>query len=254
MTFSIIAFSKDKKEYGIAICSAIPFIGKYSAYYFKNQCLIAAQGKQDPCTAYSIRNLFNDNENSTNILNYLEKNDPSFQRKQLAVLDLKSFQFFGYTGNDLKTSSNEYANTFGHIIIGKDYIISGNCLLSLDTLSNMENSFKSSTDEPLDKRLLEALKAGNFSQADFRGRQSAALYYYKPEHEYPIRSIDVDDNKNPVEELERIFNLGTKCWQDVVEYCFFDMKFERKFKTFKDFPADIANSINILSKPVSKRD
>ncbi|BBH54337.1 DUF1028 domain-containing protein [Fluviispira sanaruensis] len=253
MTFSIIAFDKNKSEYGIAICSAIPFIGKYAAFHFKNQSLIAAQGKQDPCTAYSIRNLLNDNENSTNILNYLKKNDPSFQRKQLAVLDLKKFQFFSYTGEDLKMTSNEYSKTFGDIIMGDNYIISGNCLLSIETLTNMENSFKSSASESLDTRLLMALKAGNISQADFRGRQSAALYYFRSEHEYPIRTIDVDEHKNPVEELERIFNLGTKCWQNVVEHCFFDMKFERKFKTINDFPDEIVKSINILSKPVAER-
>lgn len=253
MTFSIIAYNNDKTEYGIAICSAIPFIGKYSAFVFPNICAIAAQGKVDPSTAFTIRNCLNDNMSESEILSHLEKNDPSYQRKQLTFLNLKTHKFTGYTGNDLKIGKNEYSEIFGNIIFDETFIISGNCLVSLETLEKMRDNFKNNKNLSLDLRLLEALKAGNNTQGDFRGRQSASLYFYKSHEEYPFRTIDVDDHKTPVEELERIFHYATTHWQDVVDYCFFDMNFKRKYMTGPEFPENIAKSINILSKPVNDR-
>jgi uncharacterized Ntn-hydrolase superfamily protein len=134
MTFSIIAYNHDRTEYGIAICSAIPFIGKYSSFVFPNLCVIAAQGKVDPSTAFTIRNCLKDNIPESEIFSYLEKKDPSFQRKQLSLLNLKSQKFSGYTGNDLKFGKNDYSEIFGNIIFGENFAISGNCLVSLETL------------------------------------------------------------------------------------------------------------------------
>lgn len=253
MTFSIIAYSEDKKEYGIAICSAVPFIGKYSAFVFPNLCVVAAQGKVDPSTAFTIRNCLRDNMNESEILSLLEKNDPSFQRKQLAFLNLKTHKFTGYTGNDLKKGKNEFSEIFGNIIFDDTCIISGNCLVSLETIEKMSANFKDNKNLSLDLRLLEALKAGNNTQGDFRGRQSAALYYYKSHSEYPFRTIDIDEHKSPVEELERIFHYSTTHWQDVVEYCFFDMNFKRKFMMGAEFPREIMNSIDRLSLPINQR-
>ena len=254
MTFSIIAYNNDKTEYGIAICSAIPFIGKYSAFVYPNLCVIAAQGKVDPSTAHTVRNCLKDNMKESEILSYLEKIDPSYQRKQLALLNLKTQKFTGYTGIDLKSSKNEYSEIFGNIIVDENFIISGNCLISLNTLEKMRESFVLNSNLNLDLRILEALKAGNSTQGDFRGRQSASFYYYKVKEEYPFRTIDVDEHTDPVNELERIFHYATTSWQYVVDYCFFDMKFDRKYKSGSDFPKEVMQSINKLGKPVSERD
>lgn len=253
MTFSIIAFNNDKSEYGIAICSAIPFIGKYSAFVYPNLCVIAAQGKVDPCTAITIRNCLKDNLSESQILSILEEKDPSFNRKQLSFLNLNNYKFTSYTGKDLVHSKNEYSEIHGKIITGENYIISGNCLVSLETLEIMEETFTANNHMNLDHRILESLKAGNKTKGDFRGRQSAALYCYRSKEEFPYRTIDIDENLAPVEELERIFNYASTHWQNVVDYCFFDMKFERKYMKGSDFPTDIMNSINTLSLPVNKR-
>ncbi len=253
MTFSIIASNKNRTEFGIAICSAIPFIGKYSAFVFPNIGVIASQGKVDPVTAYTIRSCLSDNLEASDILSYLEKKDPSFQRKQLTFLNLKNHKFYGYTGNDLKVSKIDNSEIFGDIIFGDDFVVSGNCLVSLDTLKVMKDSFIKNNTLPLDLRILEALKAGNSLTGDYRGRQSASLYYFNSNFDYPIRTIDVDEHKDPVIELERIFYYATEHWQNVVNYCFFDMNFKRKYMTGPDFPEEIAKSISKLSKPVRER-
>ncbi|KAB8030801.1 DUF1028 domain-containing protein [Fluviispira multicolorata] len=253
MTFSIIANNNNKTEFTVAICLAIPFIEKYSTFIYPNICAVTAQGKIDPSTAYTVRNLLIDSIPDSDILTYLEKNDLSLHRKQHSFLNFKYQKFTAYTGNELKFNRNDYSEIIGKTIIDEDFVISGNCLVSLKTLYRMKENFLSYSHLDLDLRILEALKAGNNTLGDYRCRQSASLYYYKKTNEFPHRIIDVDEHTHSVEELERIFNYATSNWQNVVNYCFYDMNFNRKFKNKNDFPKEVKISVDKSSKPINDR-
>jgi len=54
---------------------------------------------------------------------------------------------------------------------------------------------------------LKSLEAGDATGGDYRGRQSAALLVYHAE-DYPYRSLRVDEHRQPVAELQRIFELS----------------------------------------------
>ena len=70
----------------------------------------------------------------------------------------------------------------------------------------MLESFEANPEEPLAKRLLAALLAGDQAGGDRRGKQSAALVVVHTEP-YPVVNIRVDDHAEAPTELARIFDL-----------------------------------------------
>jgi uncharacterized Ntn-hydrolase superfamily protein len=237
MTFSIIAYDQKENKIGASICSAIPFIGKYGLFIFPNVCAVTAQGKLDPSTAFVIRDLILQNKENNEINEYLKTYDSAYNRKQTSFINLKDFNKFSYTGIDLQNKNTDMGTSFADSIIGDNYIISGNFLESLSTLKIMEQKFLSSSDKPLEDRLMLTLEAGHNTIGDLRGRQSAAIQIFKEENEYPMISIDVDDHMNPVEELRRIFDYSQKNWQYIPNTCFVGKDFDYE-KIWKDVDWD----------------
>lgn len=220
MTFSIIARDVDENKIGISICSAIPFIGKYSLFVFPSLGAVTAQGKLDPNTAFTIRDMIIQGKNSQEINDFLKSKDSAYNRKQTAFINLKKGELFSYTGSDLLEKKTPLGPVFGGTKQGKNYIISGNHLSSLETLDEMEKCFLQNKDKPLEERLILTLEAGNATKGDLRGRQSAAIQVFEADNEYPKVTIDIDDHLNPVEELRRIFNYAQENWQFIPDTCF----------------------------------
>lgn len=73
----------------------------------------------------------------------------------------------------------------------------------------MLESFAANPEEPLAKRLLAALLAGDQVGGDRRGKQSAALVVVDTEP-YPVVNVRVDDHPEAPTELARIFDLFPK--------------------------------------------
>jgi uncharacterized Ntn-hydrolase superfamily protein len=84
-----------------------------------------------------------------------------------------------------------------------DAVIQGNILVGSVVLDAMEQAWNASAAEPLDRRLLAVLRAGDATGGDRRGRQSAALLVRRPGGGDPI-DLRVDDHPTPLDELERL--------------------------------------------------
>jgi uncharacterized Ntn-hydrolase superfamily protein len=80
-------------------------------------------------------------------------------------------------------------------------------LVGAETLEAMRESFESDDSQPLSKRLLLALSAGEAAGGDKRGRQSAALKVYGAQ-DFPLLDLRVDEHTDPVGELRRIFSVA----------------------------------------------
>lgn len=89
---------------------------------------------------------------------------------------------------------------------GEDCTVAGNILTGPEVLDAMFGSFEANPEEPLAKRLLAALLAGDQVGGDRRGKQSAALVVVHTEP-YPVVNIRVDDHPEATVELQRIFDL-----------------------------------------------
>ena len=84
-----------------------------------------------------------------------------------------------------------------------DAVIQGNILVGPVVLDAMEQAWNASAAEPLDRRLLAVLRAGDATGGDRRGRQSAALLVRRPGGGDPI-DLRVDDHHAPLDELDRL--------------------------------------------------
>jgi len=103
--------------------------------------------------------------------------------------------------------------TGGETPDGDGYAVQGNILTGPDVVESMEAAFAAtSRDQPLARRLLAALAAGDQAGGDRRGRQSAALLVVCPGGGYGggsdvLIDLRVDDHPDPVPELERLLDL-----------------------------------------------
>jgi uncharacterized Ntn-hydrolase superfamily protein len=99
-------------------------------------------------------------------------------------------------------------------VIGDGYAIQGNILAGEFVVAAMQDAFEASDgDEPLARRLLAALSAGDDAGGDRRGRQSAALLVVRDGAGYGggddiAADLRIDDHADPVTELARLLDLN----------------------------------------------
>jgi len=84
-----------------------------------------------------------------------------------------------------------------------DATVQGNILVGETVLEAMAEAWAVSADDPLDRRLLAVLRAGDAAGGDRRGRQSAALLVRHADGREPI-DLRVDDHAAPLDELGRL--------------------------------------------------
>lgn len=88
---------------------------------------------------------------------------------------------------------------------GHHYSIQGNLLAGAEVILAMEKSFVQSA-RPLAERILAALAAGEAAGDDRRGRQGATLVVVETEG-FPYVDLRVDDHTNPLNELQRLYEI-----------------------------------------------
>jgi uncharacterized Ntn-hydrolase superfamily protein len=94
---------------------------------------------------------------------------------------------------------------------GKNYSVQANMMLNNTVWDAMAKAFET-TQGDLSDRMIAALKAAQGEKGDIRGRQSAAILIVKAKAtgnswEDVVMDLRVEDNNNPVEELERLVKL-----------------------------------------------
>jgi uncharacterized Ntn-hydrolase superfamily protein len=99
------------------------------------------------------------------------------------------------------------SDTWHGDVTGVNYAITGNRLVGAETLEAMRESFELDSSQPLAKRLVLALRAGELVGGDKLGRQSAAVKVFGAE-DFPLLDLRVDEHPEPVTELIRIFNIA----------------------------------------------
>jgi len=122
--------------------------------------------------------------------------DPDKEKRQLSIVDAHG-NVVAFTGKGVEPISGHYE--------GKGYVVAGNLLINKKTIQAMAEAFEGAQGS-LSEKLLVALEAGQAIGGDHRGKVSAALLTVK-EEEYPSIDLRVDEHKQPVAELRRIFNI-----------------------------------------------
>ncbi len=197
-TFSIAARCARTGMMGVAVCTAVPAVGALCPFAKPRVGVIATQSFVNPYLGIDGLELLGRGLSAQETLEKLLAGDPGRDVRQLSVVDSQG-KAAAFTGKDC-------FSWHGHLV-GDGYAVAANMMVDETTVAAMARAFAANSNDELPERLLKSLEAGDATGGDYRGRQSAALLVYNTE-EYPYRSLRVDEHRQPVAELRRIFEVS----------------------------------------------
>ena len=197
-TFSIAARCQRTGELGVAVSTKFIAVGMLCSFVKNNVGAIASQAYINPYLGIMGLEYLAKGHSAEETLHYLRSCDEGFEYRQLGIVDSQG-RSAAFTGKE--------SDTWHGDVIGINYAITGNRLVGPETLEAMRVSFESDTAQPLAKRLVLALRAGELAGGDKLGRQSAAVKVFGAE-DFPLLDLRVDEHPEPVSELIRIFNIA----------------------------------------------
>jgi uncharacterized Ntn-hydrolase superfamily protein len=201
-TFSIVARDPSTGELGVAVQSHWFSVGPIVAWAEAGVGAVATQSFVDPSYGKLGLDLMRAGKGAPDALKSLTAGDEGREVRQVAMIDAQG-RVDAWTGkNDIQAA--------GHII-GKNYSVQANLMLSDKVWPAMSAAFENSKGD-LAERMLAALDAAQAAGGDIRGKQSAALIVVtgKPTGQAwkdRIFDLRVDDSPEPLVELRRLVKL-----------------------------------------------
>lgn len=201
-TFSIVAADPETGEVGVAVQSKFLAVGSVVPWAKANVGAVATQSWAN--TAYGPEGLafLEKGLSPEEVIDKLVAGDSGRSLRQVAVIN-SAGEASAFTGH-------ECYDWAGHKI-GKHHSCQGNILVSEKTVSEMSKVFEES-EGPLAERMLKAISAAQHAGGDSRGKQSAAVYVLQEGAGYGGYNdvkvdLRVDDHPEPIEELQRLYEL-----------------------------------------------
>jgi len=206
MTFSIVAFDKKTREWGIAVQSKFVAVGAVVPFAVAEIGAIATQALANTSYGPKGLTLLSMGFTARQTIDILTKDDEDKEQRQIGIIDKY--------GNPASFTGEECFDWAGHII-GEDYCCQGNILASENVVKDMANSYENTPGDLIDK-LFAALEAGQAAGGDKRGRESAAILIVKEKGAYDggtdiYLDIRVDEHPYPIKELRKVFEVYDLC-------------------------------------------
>ncbi|MGM0865324.1 MAG: DUF1028 domain-containing protein [Bacillota bacterium] len=200
MTYSIVGYDPEEKEWGIAVQSKFLGVGSVVPFAKAGVGAVATQSYANTSYGPHALQLIEEGKTAEEALDIITKDDPERPLRQVGLID---------AGGNPATFTGEGCYDWAGGQTGKHFAAQGNILVDENTVKAMADTFESTTGS-LAERLLHALDAGQNAGGDSRGMQSAALLVVKESGGYGgfnDRYIDlrVDDHASPIKELKRIY-------------------------------------------------
>lgn len=207
-TFSIVAYDPDAQEWGVAVQSKFLGVGAVVPFAKAGVGAVATQAWAN--TTYGPRglDLLAAGKSAQQVVDALTSADERAARRQVGVVDGKG---------DAATFTGEGCTEWAGGIAGEHYCVQGNILAGEEVVKAMAEAFESAEGD-LGDRMIAALHAGQAKGGDRRGMQSAALLIVKEGGGYGgfsdrYRDVRVDDHDEPIEELQRIYELHKRVFR-----------------------------------------
>ncbi|WP_226676358.1 DUF1028 domain-containing protein [Rossellomorea aquimaris] len=202
MTYSIVGFDPEEKEWGIAVQSKFLGVGSVVPFAKAGVGVVATQSYANTSYGPHALKLMSEGKTAEEALEIITRDDPERPLRQVGLID---------AGGNPATFTGEGCYDWAGGQTGKHFAAQGNILVDKNTVKAMAETFESTTGSLAD-RLLHSLDAGQEAGGDSRGMQSAALLVVKESGGYGgfnDRYIDlrVDDHASPIKELKRIYQL-----------------------------------------------
>lgn len=201
-TYSIVAKDTKTGEMGVAVQSHWFSVGSIVSWGEAGVGVVATQSFVNPSFGQRGLEILKQGMTAQEVVDLLIASDEGRDFRQLAIVDAK--------GNSAAYTGSKCIPEAGHII-GDNYCVQANLMLSNLVWSEMAKAFESS-DGPLAERLIAALEAAQNVGGDIRGQQSAAILVVRGEATGKLwedRYIDlrVEDNPEPVKEIKRLLKV-----------------------------------------------
>lgn len=203
-TFSIVARDSITGEMAVGVQSHWFSVGNSVPWGKSGVGVVATQSFVNPAYGPNGLQLMEKGMSAKNALTKLTKEDEGRDYRQVAFL-ASSGKPDAYTGAKCVESADQ--------IVGENFSVQANMMLNDNVVPAMAEAFRKNNDLPIAERVVAVLKAAQHAGGDIRGRQSAALIVVGPkpvENPWEEHTIDlrVDDNANPVQELERLLKTA----------------------------------------------
>ncbi|HEX7740388.1 MAG TPA: DUF1028 domain-containing protein [Marmoricola sp.] len=207
MTFSVVGRSTHPNgdtEWGVAVASKFLAVGNAVPAAVAGIGAIATQAAANVSYKALGLSLLDEGATAQVALDRMLADDDQREHRQVGLVGIDG-PGVTYTGAECFDWAGGYA--------GDDVAIQGNILVGPEVVDAMRTAWDDSTGQPLARRLLAALTAGDSAGGDRRGRQSAALFVVREGAGYGggddiAVDLRVDDHPTPVAELARLLDLN----------------------------------------------
>jgi uncharacterized Ntn-hydrolase superfamily protein len=203
MTFSIVAYDVESASWGVAVASKFLAVGAVVPWGRAGAGAVATQAAANLSYGPDGLELLAEGLPADEVVARLTGSDDGRDSRQVGVVDTAG-RGATFTGPECMDWAGGQA--------GDGFAVQGNILAGPDVVQAMADAWRDRAGEPFERRLLEALTAGDRAGGDRRGRQSAALRVWRAGAAYGgvldiAIDLRVDDHRNPVEELGRLLAL-----------------------------------------------
>lgn len=201
-TYSIVARDSVTGDMAVAVQSHWFSVGSVVTYGKAGVGVVATQSLVNPSYGPKGLILMEQGLSPQQAMDVLLANDAGEMYRQVAFLNAEG-KVATHTGNMCIAEA-------GHRQ-GKNFSVQANMMLNNTVWDAMANAFEM-TKGDLSQRVLAALKAAESEKGDIRGKQSAAILIVKATSsgnswQDTIMDLRVEDNDNPVKELERLVQI-----------------------------------------------
>jgi uncharacterized Ntn-hydrolase superfamily protein len=200
MTFSIVAYCPRTGQVGVSAATAMPAVGKLLSHARAKVGAVATQASVNPYLGYDGLRLLERLGDAEQVVAKLIGADPEPQVRQLGVIDCR--------GRTAVWTGEQCLDWAGHLE-GPHFSTQGNRLAGPHVLEAAARVMNETQDLELAERLLMAIEAGDAEGGDTEGERSATIFVFDTE-EYPLWDVRVDEHKDPMKELRRLFNIFRK--------------------------------------------
>lgn len=197
MTLSIVARCARTGQLGVAATTAVPAVGKFLTHVAAHCGAIATQARVNPYLGIDGLDLLRQRLCAEDVLAILKRSDPRIESRQLGIVDAAG-RACAFTGSECLAWAGSRQ--------GDGYTVQGNRLAGPHVIDTAVKRMERFVDLTLAERLLRSLSAAEDAGGDREGEESAVLYVFDSE-QYPLWDIRVDQARDPLAELERLYPI-----------------------------------------------
>jgi uncharacterized Ntn-hydrolase superfamily protein len=201
MTYSIVAYDPETKQFGVAVQTHQPSVGAVVPWVRAGVGAVATQSLTNIAFGPLGIELLAGGMGAEAALKSLVAGDEGRERRQVALVD-RHGKVAVHTGSGCIPHA-------GHKI-GQHYSVQANMMLKDTVPAAMAAAYEATQGELMD-RMMAAMEAAEAEGGDIRGSQSAAIVIYgsedKPHWANRVYDLRVDEHKNPIKELRRLTTM-----------------------------------------------